>query len=426
MKLKTSLFSGAGVGIVLAFGLGATAQAQETTITWPGAARFANDQNLFKVRGRILVDAVFQDFDREAPTGIDEKTRNFRGRQAFLGVEGQLNSQWAYKAEGGWVNGGSPSWDDVVIEYKPVENASIMIGNVKSTGMENITSTRFLTFMERGPYANVADLDYYLGVVGRYWGPNWSVTGAVQGDKLNNPDVLASGTPGVNDAKERLAEAVRVTFAPIVDDAQTVHFGASYRHRDHGSEAGFSYSFRPNTAIVPAGFITGATNVAASDDTFTGEFAAFWNSFSVQGEYQHIRYDGMTTTAAGARQPDGKVKSGYAFVSWWPTGERRRYQVPTGDFGRPRILNPVTGGGWGAVELAARYDWVDLKGAVNAAGVNPGTYKGYTLGANYYPFPYVRFMLNYTSGKQELPNTAAITQNDLKMHVFQTRMQLDF
>ena len=46
------------------------------------------------------------------------------------------------------------------------------------------------------------------------------------------------------------------------------------------------------------------------------------------------------------------MKVGYAFVSFWPTGEQRNYDATKGEFGRPKILNPITGGGFGGVELA--------------------------------------------------------------------------
>ena len=76
---------------------------------------------------------------------------------------------------------GSPSWDDVVIEVKPTETTSILIGNIKATGLENLTSTRFTTFMDRGPYGDFGVDSYLLSVVGKVNGYNWSVTGAVQG-----------------------------------------------------------------------------------------------------------------------------------------------------------------------------------------------------------------------------------------------------
>ncbi|RYG03910.1 MAG: porin, partial [Caulobacteraceae bacterium] len=136
MKIRTSLCAGAALSVfVLA---ASAAQAQDTTVAWKGAPQWTNDDVQFKVRGRVLLDAVFEDVDRE--TGADQNFRAFRGRQVFLGVEGKLNNYLAYKIEGGWVNGGTPSWDDVVIEVKPNDNTSIMFGNIKAAGLENLTS----------------------------------------------------------------------------------------------------------------------------------------------------------------------------------------------------------------------------------------------------------------------------------------------
>ena len=109
MRNKTSLVCGAALGAMLACGLGVAAHAQDNTIAWKGAPQWTNDDVYFKVRGRILVDGVFQDVDREG-AATDYKTSNIRGRQVFIGVEGKLNNYIAYKAEGGWVNGGNPSW----------------------------------------------------------------------------------------------------------------------------------------------------------------------------------------------------------------------------------------------------------------------------------------------------------------------------
>ena len=69
--------------------------------------------------------------ERDGPGG-DFKTSNVRGRQVFLGVEGKLNSYFAYKVEGGAVNGGAWGWDDAVIEYKPSEPVSIPVTSRRS------------------------------------------------------------------------------------------------------------------------------------------------------------------------------------------------------------------------------------------------------------------------------------------------------
>jgi phosphate-selective porin OprO/OprP len=424
MRNKISLVGGSALGVVLALGLGVTAQAQDLGVKWSGAPQFVNDDVAFKVRGRILVDAVFQDIDRQGPN-FDYKTSNVRGRQVFLGVEGKLNNYFAYKAEGGWVNGGSPSWDDVVIEFKPTETASFLFGNVKAAGLENLTSTRFTTFMDRGPYGDLGPDTYLLGVVAKQTGPNWSVTGAVQGNQLNSADVnnTATANPG---SKERLTLTGRIHYAPIFSDTTKLHLGVSVRYRNHGDEAAFAYASRPNTNYGDSGryFTSGA--IGDKDNTISAEGAWVHNNLSVQGEYSSIKVDRQVLGASTAGG-DPTIKSGYAFVSFWPTGEMRNYNSVTGEFGRPKILNPITAGGFGGVELALRYDLADLTEAYDKLTVKPATslsgkYTAVTLGANYYPTAFVRFQANYTDGKSD--NFGA--NNDIKIKQFQLRAQLDF
>ena len=65
MKIRTSLCAGAALSVfVLA---ASAAQAQDTTVAWKGAPQWTNDDVQFKVRGRILLDYVYQDVDRAAP-----------------------------------------------------------------------------------------------------------------------------------------------------------------------------------------------------------------------------------------------------------------------------------------------------------------------------------------------------------------------
>jgi len=426
MKTLTSLLSGAGLAAVLVVGFGGGAQAQDTTTAWKGAPQWTNDDVQFKVRGRILLDYVYQDVERVTPNP-DYKTSNIRGRQAFLGIEGKLNNYIAYKAEGGAVNGGAWAWDDVVIEFKPTEMTSIMVGNIKAAGLENLTSTRFTTFMDRGPYGDMGPDSYVLSVVGKANGPNWTVTGALQGASINNADVnnTATANPG---SKERVGFTGRVSFAPILTDTDKLHLAAFGRHRNHGDEGAFSYAGRPNTAYGDSGryFTTGG--IGNTDTTWGLEAAFMHGPFSVQGEYADIKVKRLQTISGGGRDPN--VKVGYAFASFWPTGETRNYDATKGEFGRPKILNPITAGGFGGVELAVRYDYADLTEAFDTAATaagrtlsqDAGKYKAWTLGANYYPTGYARLMVNYTHSKIDTP----VAVRESKVDTFQVRAQIDF
>lgn len=428
MRNKTSLVRGVALGVMLACGLGVAAHAQDNTVAWKGAPQWTNDDVYFKVRGRILVDGVFQDVTRDG-TATDYKTSNIRGRQVFIGIEGKLNNYIAYKAEGGWVNGGTPSWDDVVIEVKPTETTSIMFGNVKATGLENLTSTRFTTFMDRGPYGDMGVDSYLLSIVGKMNGPNWSVTGAIQGDSINSADINNTSATLTNNqnSNERLGFTGRVHYAPVLTDFDKVHLAVSARYRNHGNEGAFNYQGRTDTNYGTNGLYYKTGAIGDRDTTLAAEGMWIHNNFSVQGEYSNIKVERLATTAPGSN-PD--VKVGYAFVSFWPTGESRNYDATTGEVKRPKILNPITAGGFGGVELALRYDYADLTEAYKTASTtasktlsaDAGKYTAWTLGVNYYPTAYVRFQANYTDGSVD--PVVALHGSDIKQ--FQLRAQLDF
>jgi phosphate-selective porin OprO/OprP len=423
MTIKTALCAGTALCVSLL--TAAAASAQDTTVAWKGAPQWTNDDVQFKVRGRLLLDYVYQDVKRDAPLP-DYKTSNVRGRQAFLGVEGKLNNYIAYKAEGGAVNGGAWAWDDVVIEYKPNEMTSLMVGNIKAAGLENLTSTRFLSFMDRGPYGDLGPDSYVLSVVAKVNGFNWTATGALQGDSINNADVnnTATTNPG---SKERVGATARFSYAPILSDANKVHLAVWARYRNHGDESGFSYQGRPNTNYGTNGIYYSTKGIGKTDETIGVEGAWVHNSFSVQGEYADIKVNRLQTVSPGA---DPDIKVGYAYASFWPTGESRNYDATKGEFGRPKIIDPITAGGLGGVELLVRYDYADLTDAYKSASTvasrtltqDAGKYTGWTLGANYYPTSYARLQANYTNAEINNPGPG----RDVKINQFQMRAQIDF
>jgi phosphate-selective porin OprO/OprP len=84
--------------------------------------------------------------------------------------------------------------------------------------------------------------------------------------------------------------------------------------------------------------------------------------------------------------PSVRGSGSYVFGSWVLTGESRLYEA--GNVGN---LKPA--GTWGAVELLARYDEVDLDDP--KAGVRGGKEHNWTLGANWYLLTHFRLQANY-------------------------------
>ena len=405
MKTKTSLACGSALGALFALALVSGASAQETTTAWKGAPQFSNDSLTFKVRGRVYMDGVNQEVDREI--GADYSSQVTRTRTVRLGVEGTWNQNWAYKAEV-QVVGGAAAWEDVILEYKPNDNTSIMVGNYKTLSLENVTSSRYTTFMERGAYNDVLGVGRVMTVAAKINGENWTALAAVSGDSINSADPTVVGNDG---GSEQVAVQGRVTWAPVMTDTQTLHLGLWARKRDRGDQGGFTYGVRNNTNYG-AQFVTSG-GIGDSDTQIALEGAWLAGPFSLQGEYANIdidRTNGLEQTATAY----------YIAASWFVTGEKRNLEVKKGEFGRTKILSPVTAGGMGALELGVRYDSTDLTDITGVA--TAGEYTAWTAGATWYPFPYVRFMANYSKSQ----NDNAAIGSDVDVDTLQFRAQFDF
>lgn len=425
MQFRTALIASAAVAVV---GVAGVAQAQDTTTAWKGAPQFQNDTLTFKVRGRVYYDVVDQDVDFANPAATDLSTTTSRIRTARLGVEGTWNANWGYKAEASISSGGGTTqWEDLILEYKPNDTTSIMLGNFKSTGFENISSSRYITFMERGPFNDVMDNGRVMTAAVKANGETWTISGFVHGDSVNTADPALGSS-------EQFGFGARGTWVPVNGDATKLHIGGSARFRDRGKGAAplFNYQVRNNTNYGARYTSTGA--IGDKDTQIALEGLFIHKSFSVQGEY--VLIDAERANGIGQ-----DLTAYYVSASWFPTGEMRNLDVKKGELGRTRILNPMTAGGIGAFELAIRYDSVDLTEAFTQARPTPpppvgaisplaGEYDAITVGATWYPHPYVRFMVNYSDSSNDLtPIAVAVgtpVNPDVDVKTLQFRAQYDF
>ena len=104
--------------------------------------------------------------------------------------------------------------------------------------------------------------------------------------------------------------------------------------------------------------------------------------------------------------------SAYAEIGYFLTGETRGYKNGTWD--RTKVLNPFSKGGWGAVQLNARFDYLDLDtnelkngvtnnfatgvttlAALNSREARGGKQSNYQASVVWIPEDYFRFYLQY-------------------------------
>jgi phosphate-selective porin OprO/OprP len=146
----------------------------------------------------------------------------------------------------------------------------------------------------------------------------------------------------------------------------------------------------------------------------------------VQGEYFWYNID----RNAFAPLPSVKFQGGYAEAAYVLTGETRLYNSASASYGGVVPANPfsLSGGGWGAWEIAGRFSTIDLNNQLATAnGVAGGRQTIYTLALNWYANRNVRLMLDFLHGdvtKQVGPTN--FTDTGSKFNAVAMRTQVAF
>ena len=114
---------------------------------------------------------------------------------------------------------------------------------------------------------------------------------------------------------------------------------------------------------------------------------------------------------------------GYVELGWFLTGESRGYRGARFDRTRVRRGGAIEEGGFGAVQVAVRYDHLDL----NSNGVTGGKQAGWQAALTWIPTDHVRFLANYARlDYRDARLPAAGGNRDYSADVFAVRAQLDF
>ena len=184
---------------------------------------------------------------------------------------------------------------------------------------------------------------------------------------------------------EGMGAAGRVTWAPINNDNDTLHFG-TWGSLENANQGSADLSAVANYAGRRGPVQTIATTTGASRNQVTSyglEAAGAFGPLFFQGEYVNATFG----------QPLGRdqdVVTWYLQGSWLINGGHRGYKSATGVFAAPRVTDK------GLWELAARYDTIENRDIANRRATDV------ILGVNYYVNANLRFMFNYTLGDNEV------------------------
>lgn len=400
----------------------------------------------FRIRigGRVHLDSVWLaasdavDAGLRAPTpgqptiGTDDAVAVRRGR---FRVDGTLYEFMDFATEFEFANSvndnsgvaGQPASPANVI-YSPAPTdlywavrevpivGNVRIGNFKEPiGLEHLTSSRYLDFIERaynqdaftltfnnGFAPGIAIHDTFLEQQG-----TWNI-----GVFKNTTSAFAYGI-----GEGEYATTGRVTYLPYFDEPSDgryfVHIGgaASIRDTDNSQLRVRSRGSLRNgpSAINPVLADTG-TFFSEQQDVLASELLIGYGAWIVQAEYiVSFAQDSYTNVGGNRGAALGTVQSHGYYVEtlYFLTGEHRTYNRETAVLGR---VIPFTNFwltrdgcgdilfGSGAWQAGARYSYLDL----DDPGLDGGVIQDVTLGLNWYWNPNTKVQFNYVYAHRDV------------------------
>lgn len=342
------------------------------------------EKTTFKLNGRVQLDywnfleesegiGFFEHDDPAAANyGTDPEDR-LEFRRVWLEFSGTLTHNFSFRATVDVSNPSDPGFKDLYLSMDDIGfNQMLKVGIQKRPiSLDQWDSSRHIVFLERPTVGDA--FDEYSRLLGAcVWGYSDAKTWTWQYGvfTLENPqdDGEVIGDSMQLSGNGRLGN----TFLWRDDGRQYAYFGSSIMvaHPDgdatdadtNGVEARFRArpEARSDNRWVDTGTIVGTEWYEISG------LEAVYNDGPLQvvGEWM-TNWTHRDDVVAGT-PADLRFQGGYVYVSYVLTGEHIPWDRESGQIGRLRPFNPWTPGsadgrrGWGALNVAARYSFVDL------------------------------------------------------------------
>jgi len=351
-----------------------------------GIINFTSDDGTYRfwMDNRVQLDAAVFSNDTYNPIGNGITIR--RARIAFKAI---LWNNWYAELDLDF-SGSDIEMKDMIIGYiMPEQNLIFKAGHFRENfGMETVTTSRYLTFMERS-FISKMDASRHLGFQAQNWGEKYSVIGGIHFNTQGDYEEVEYSQDQNKDLgiDEGYSLTGRAAFRPIYDEDKVLHIGAAGTYRTPKTDTEFPnmyrFSTRSHTSINRKKYLD--TDDILDVDTevaYDFEIAGAFKNFMFQGEYKNVavnRKNDLETVNL-----DGfYIQAGYLLF-----GGRYNYNKADAEFTRL-----TRGRDGGELEVALRYDYVNANDF--DAKIYGGSAEGYSFGLNYYFNPNVKVMMNY-------------------------------
>ena len=320
-------------------------------------------------------------------------------RRARFGFRGFVAKDWKYNfmLEGAT---GDIQLFDANVSYTGFKNVTLSVGQFKEPmGLEWASGCPWWTFMDRSLVASLTpkrSQGFAIATGGEKWRAKLAY--------------FADGATMAKAPSEDGGLTGRFYVAPIHNKKTTLHFGvsASMRHQDP-SPTTLAFKAKHETARANAAALnTGVIDQVDGRNLMAGEALFIKGPFSVQAEYARAKADRI-----GAASVD--FSSYYIEGSVFVIGGARNYKFKKGAIAAPKLNKSSK---IGAIELAARYDTLDL----DDRDITGGVMDRYTAGVNWYTTKHIRLTTNYVHSSSKRANAP----QNIKRDSIAVRAQLAF
>lgn len=280
---------------------------------------------------------------------------------------------------------------DAYLAYNFNNGLQLRAGNFREGfSLEGTTTSRYITFMERANAVNAFYPSRHIGIAVNQQIEWLFYNAGLFFQTVGDPEERLFSKDNNKDfgVDEGISWTGKVVAMPFYKDlTKGLHFGINASYRTPKTDAELPqtvrYSTRSLTSInrkkyMDTDLITDVHHSVLTDF----EFAAYYKNLKIQTEY--LMANVTRKDDLGTEKFDGF----YVFGSWILFGGHYNYNTRDGEF-----TQIARGKKWGDLELALRYDYLNLNSDVD--GIMGGAGDGITLGLNYYANNNVRIMLNY-------------------------------
>ena len=324
-----------------------------------------------KVGGQIVLDTATIRGDDFSGSGREV-------RRARVFIDGKFGKKTEYEVEYSFT--GSNEWKDVYIKHKLLDNLGIQVGNMKEPmSLERVTSSKNSSFSERS-LINAFINHRKLGIMvqGNYKQGlhRGGITLGIFGKSLDK--LFAKKEDGISIIS-------RITYALVHAKDDILHFGVSVGQTKYHKKK-IKISTDAGSHLYEGSLLKRKIKNVEKTKRLGIEGAMVKGAFSFQGEY-------LSLTASNPKE-HSKFDGWYGQISWFATGEHKKYKIKSAKFSRTKIEKP-------ALELAFRASKIRIKDKHQ----NSQEEVDLTIAINYYPSQNVRLMSSYTFAQAKKPQT---------------------